>query len=101
MEDQLLPLVEAACLRTQPARLALYRPYPSKWVTITIACKRTRGATLVTETEPDGEHYFWTITADGDLVRLTRDRHSGFERRPLEMTERVADYLRLRQLWEH
>ena len=101
MEDQLLPLIQAACLRTRPVRLAIYRPYLSRWTTIIIACRTAGGATLVTETEPNGEHFFWTITADGALVRLTRDRQSGFERRPLEMTERVADYLRLRELWEH
>ena len=99
MEDQLLPLIQAVCVRTQRARLAIYRPYPATWVTIAIKCRTTRGATLVTETEPDGEHFFWTITADGALVRLTRDRDPSFERRPLEMTGRVADYWSLRELW--
>jgi hypothetical protein len=101
MEDQLLPLIQAAGVDARRVRLAIYRPYPSKWDTITIACRRTQGAMLATETEPDREHFFWTITADGALVRLTRDRHRDFERRPLDMSERVADYLRLRELWEH
>lgn len=99
MEDQLLPLIQAAGAGTR--RLAIYRPSPSKWDTITIACTRTRGATLATETEPDGEHLFWTITADGALVTLTRDRDRDFERRPLDLTARVADYVRLRELWAH
>ena len=98
MEDQLLPLIQAAGVHRRPVRLAIYRPLPSKWDTITIACRRTHGATLATETVPDGEHVFWTITADGALVRLTRDRDRDFERRPLEMSNRVADYLRLRGL---
>jgi hypothetical protein len=101
MEDQLLPLIEAAGVHARKLRLAIYRPYLSKWDTITVACRRTQGATLATETDPDGEHAFWTITADGVLVRLTRDRYPEFERRPLELGKRVADYLRLRGLWEH
>jgi hypothetical protein len=101
MEDQLLPLIEAAAAGTGGRRLAIYRPSVSKWDTITVACRKTQGATLATVTEPDGEHVFWTITPDGALVRLTRDRHHAFERRPLEMTGRVATYVRLRQLWEH
>ena len=101
MEDQLLPLIQAACLRTRRGRLAIYRPYVAKWVTITIACRRTSGATLVTATEPGGEHFFWTITGDGTLVRLTRDQDLDFERRPLDMTPREADYLRLRGAWAH
>ncbi|HVO35992.1 MAG TPA: hypothetical protein VMT21_10525 [Gemmatimonadales bacterium] len=101
MEDQLLPLIQAAGVNSRRLRLALYRPRPSRWDTITIACRRTQGATLVTETEPDGEHFFWTITADGALVRLTRDRTPGFERRPLDLTRRVMDYVRLRELWTH
>jgi hypothetical protein len=101
MEDQLLPLIQAACRRSQRARLTIYRPLTANWDTITIVCRRTRGATLVTETEPDGKHVFWTITADGALVRLTRDRDRAFERRPLEMSNRVADYVRLREVWEH
>ena len=101
MEDQLLPLIQAAGVNARRLRLAIYRPSPSKWDTITIACRRTQGATLATETEPDGEHFFWTVTADGALVRLTRDRDRDFERRPLEMSTRVSDYLRLRELWEH
>lgn len=101
MEDQLLPLIEAACAQSRRVRLAVYRPVLSKWDTITISCKRTQDATLATGTEPDGEHLFWTIAADGALVRLTRDRHPGFERRPLELSSRMADYVRLRQLWEH
>ncbi len=99
MEDQLLPLIEAACTHPSRVRLAVYRPVLSEWDSITIACRRTQGATLATETEPDGERFFWTIAADGALVRLTRDRHPGFERRPLELTSRVADYVRLRQIW--
>ena len=101
MEDQLLPLIQAPGADTRGVRLAVYRPYQSKWDTISVVCRRTQGATLATETAPDGEHFFWTITADGALVRLTRDRNPGFERRPLEMTQRVADYVRLRELWEH
>jgi len=101
MEDQLLPLIEAAGAGTRRLRLAVYRPYRSQWDTISVACRRTQGATLATVTEADGEHFFWTITADGALVRLTRDRNPGFERRPLDMTRRVADYVRLREVWEH
>lgn len=101
MEDQLLPLIEAAGVDARRRRLAIYRPHAAKWDTITVACRRTEGATLVTETEPDGERLYWTITADGALVRLTRDRDRDFERRPLDMTQRVADYVRLRALWEH
>lgn len=101
MEDQLLPLIRAPGADAREVRLAIYRPYQSKWDTISVACRRTRGATLATETAPDGEHFFWTITADGALVRLTRDRNPGFERRPLDLTQRVADYVRLRELWEH
>ncbi len=100
MEDQLLPLIRAASADTRRLRLAIYRPYQSKWDTITIVCRRKQGATLVTETAPDGEHFFWTVTADGALVRITRDRNRGFERRPLELSERMADYVRLKGLWE-
>jgi hypothetical protein len=100
MEDQLLPLIETACVGTGRRRLAIYRPSLSKWDTITIVCRRTQGATLATVTEPDGEHVLWTITPDGALVRLTRDRHPNVERRPLEMSRRMADYVSLRQLWE-
>jgi len=101
MEDQLLPLIEAAGVDARRRRLAIYRPHAARWDTITVACRRNQGATLVTETEPDGEHRFWTITADGALVRLTRERDLDFERRPLELSTRVADYVRLRALWRH
>jgi len=101
MEDQLLPLIQAPGADTRGVRLAVYRPYQAKWDTISVVCRRMQGATLVTETASDGEHFFWTITADGALVRLTRDRNPSFERRPLETTSREADYVRLRQLWEH
>jgi len=101
MEDQLLPLIRASDAEAHEVRMAVYRPYQSKWDTVSVVCRRTQGATLVTETAPDGEHFFWTITADGALVRLTRDRNPGFERRPLELTQRMAEYARLRQLWEH
>ena len=101
MEDQLLPLIEAAAADTHTVRLAIYRPYQAKWDTIDVACRRSQGVTLATETTPDGEHFFWTITADGALVRLTRDRNPGFERRPLELTRRAADYARLSKIWGH
>ena len=101
MEDQLLPLIQAPGVETRGVRLAVYRPHQSKWDTLSVACRRTQGATLATETAPDGEHFFWTITADGALVRLTRDRNPGFERRPLELTRRVTDYMRLRDLWDN
>lgn len=101
MEDQLLPLIQAACRHKQRARLAVYRPYSAKWVTIAIACRGIGGATLVTETKQDGEHFFWTISADGALVRLTRDRDPEFERRPLELSARFTDYVRTLHLWEH
>jgi hypothetical protein len=101
MEDQLLPLIQAQGANTRGVRVAVYRPYQSKWDTISVVSRRAPGATLVTETAPDGEHFFWTITADSALVRLTRDRNPGFERRPLATTSREADYLRLRQSWEH
>lgn len=99
MEDQLLPLIQA---EGDPRRLrvAVYRPYQAKWDTLRVVCRKTEAATLATVTASDGEHFFWTITADGALVRLTRDRDPGFERRPLEMTARVADYLRLREVWK-
>ena len=101
MEDQILPLIQAAGVEKGRLRLAIFRPRASRWDTITIACRRAQGATLATVTAPDGERFFWTITGDGALVRLTRDRDRDFERRPLDMSERVADYLRLRELWKH
>jgi hypothetical protein len=99
MDDQLLPLIAAAGSDTHGARLAIYRPYQSRWDTISVACRRSQQATLVTEAAPDGEHFFWTITTDGALVKLTRGRNPGFERRPLEMTRRAADYARLSKIW--
>ncbi len=101
MEDQLLPLIAAAGADTQRLRLAIYRPYKSRWDTVSVACWRAQGATLAVVTASDGERFFWTIAADGALVRITRDRNPGFERRPLDMTSRVADYVRLRELWGH
>jgi hypothetical protein len=101
MEDQLLPLIRGAGVHARHLRVAIYRPRQERWDTVSITCRRTQGATLATVTEPDGEHFFWTITADGALVWITRDRNRGFQRRPLELNNRVADYVRLRKLWEH
>jgi len=101
MEDQLLPLIRGAGVDARHLRVDIYRPRQERWDTVSIACRRAQGATLATVTEPDGEHFFWTITADGALVWITRDRNRGFERRPLEMTARVADYMSLREVWRH
>jgi hypothetical protein len=98
MEDQLLPLVTASTFSTTPQRVLAFRPYTQKWDTLSVTVARPEGATVVTVTAPDGEHFFWLVSPDGALIRITRDRHLDSERRPLEKTWRVRDYLRLRRL---
>jgi len=95
MEDQLLPLYENLVSRTS---VAIYRPFPSKWDTVEVVARRTDQAIVISEVERGGEEYRWVVTLDGALVRQVRSRYPKWERRPLELSSRWTDYLRLSAL---
>jgi hypothetical protein len=99
MEDQLVPVLEAVP-DDQETRLAIYRPVPSRWDTVTVSVTSALGAKVVTVMASSGERFRWVLSPAGLIVRITRDRHSESERRPLELTPPFADYLRWRALGE-
>jgi hypothetical protein len=97
MEDQVLPLYEGL---PASSTVALYRPYPAKWDTLSVKIKRLAEGTVIRVTHRDGEEFQWIVSPNGVLIRLTRSKYPNFERRPLEQTERMQDYRLLRGLAE-
>ena len=93
MDDQMLPLYESL---HETTRVAIYRPFPAKWDTVSVSVMRTSTALLVSEVDPDGEVFHWIVSPAGQLVRITRSKYPDFERRPLEQTSAMAVYVRLR-----
>jgi hypothetical protein len=98
MDDQLLPLMQDLARHPSPQRIAVFHPVANKWDTVSVALRRVQGAVVVDITNDPADIDHWIITVDGALVRITRDKYPDLERRPLELTARMADYLRLRFL---
>jgi hypothetical protein len=98
MEDQMLPLIEQLVARPGRRRVVAYRPFAQKWDTMVVTVTRKKHAILATIENGPGDTDHWVITLDGALVRVTRDKYPGLERRPLELTARMADYKRLRDV---
>ena len=97
MEDQLLPLIDVLADRAEPRTVLVYRPYPNRWDSLTVAVEAIPGGRRATLVESEGTRWTWVISDGGALVQILRSEHPGIERRPLETTARMADYLRLRQ----
>jgi hypothetical protein len=97
MEDQLLPLIDMVANRKEPQAVLVYRPYPNRWDSLTVAVEAIPGGRRATLVESEGERWTWVISDSGALVQILRSRHPDVERRPLETTARMADYVRLRQ----
>jgi len=82
LEDQLLPLFESLAQATD---VAIYRPYPAKWDTLTVVAQKLSGATLITIVQRSGdqEEWRWVLGPSGALLRIIRSRFPDFERTPL------------------
>lgn len=97
MEDQLLPLIDAIAGGTDAQTIAVYRPYPNSWDSLSVRVEDRAGGRRVTLVDKEGERWTWMISAAGALVQMTRSKHADFERKPLPTSARVADYMRLRE----
>jgi len=95
MDDQLVPLILGLPFGVS-REVTVFRPFPRKWDAMTVSVRRTNDAILADLANGPGDTDHWIITLDGALVRVTRDKYPNLERRPLEQTPRMADYLRLR-----
>ena len=95
MNDQLLPLIETLPLN-QPQQITVFRPFARKWDTTTVTVRRAPDVILADFANGPGDTDHWVITLDGALVQVTRDKYPNLERRPLERTSRISDYIRLR-----
>ena len=82
MEDQLLPLLVSLAEATT---VAIYRPFPGKWDTLTVVAQRRSEATLITITtrSGDGEEWRWVVGPNGAVLRIIRSNFPDFERTPL------------------
>jgi hypothetical protein len=97
MEDQLLPLIDQLADGKEPQTIAVYRPYPNHWDTLAVTVEARRGARVATLVDGDGERWTWVISEAGALVQMLRSKYPDVERRPLETTAPIADYVRLRE----
>ena len=95
MDDQLVPLILGLPSGVSQ-QITVFRPFPRKWDVMTVSVRRTNDAIFADLVNGPGDIDHWIITFDGALVRVTRDKYPNLERRPLEQTSRMADYLRLR-----
>ena len=96
MDDQLVPLIEGLA-SAESQQITVYRPFAGKWDTTTVTVRRTGDALFADFANGPGDTDHWVITLDGALVQVTRDKYPNLERRPLEKTRRIGDYLRLRK----
>ncbi|PYO41564.1 MAG: hypothetical protein DMD33_12700 [Gemmatimonadetes bacterium] len=95
MDDQLVPLILGLSSGVS-RQVTVFRPFPRKWGVMTVSVRRTNDAIFADLVNGPGDTDHWIITLDGALVRVTRDKYPNLERRPLEQTSRMADYVRLR-----
>jgi hypothetical protein len=95
MEDQLLPVLSVLPEDT-PTDVEVFRPFAGKWDTLQFRQNTRDGARIVAVQTPDGEVFYWVVTEDNALVRITRSLHADVERRPLETSPRYSDYKRYR-----
>ena len=98
MDDQLLPLIQELARQADAQRIAIFHPFANKWDTVTVTRRHAEQALVVDIANGPGDTDHWIITHDGVLVRITRDKYPNLERRPLELTARMSDYLKLRSL---
>ncbi len=96
MEDQLIPILNE--IPGNRDQVAVFRPFVGRWDTLTISVRRTPRMIAADLTDPAGEVFHWFLTTDGVLIRMTSDKFPELERRPLEGTVRIRDYVRLMDL---
>lgn len=94
IEDQLIPLLRD--VRTGTDTLVLYRPFPDKWDTLAVTVVRRGGGVLATLSD-SAESYWLVISSNGNILQITRSKFGDFERRPLELTSRAAEYAEFRR----
>ena len=96
MEDLLLPVLGA--LEHEATRtIAVYRPYAAKWDTLQVRSNHTGGRRLVEiQSAPDD---LWTLVLGDDdtIIQILRSKYPDFERRPIEESRRVAEYMAQRR----
>ena len=97
MDDQLAPLI-GSLTPNHTQQIACFRPFAKKWDTTTVTIRRTPDAVFADLANGPGDTDHWIITLDGAVVRVRRDKYPNLERRPLELTTRMADYRRLSNL---
>lgn len=101
MEDLAVPAASRLALASHDSTLVVYRPYAAHWDTMSVTKRQVVGdGSLLEFRNPDGKREWWLVGGDGALVQIRREGQD-FERRPLEMTTRMADYRRLKPLLPH
>jgi hypothetical protein len=100
MDDQLLPLIQELARHPGAQRIAIFHPFANKWDTVTVIPRSAKRALVVDIANGPGDIDHWIITHDGALVRVTRDKYPNLERRPLELTARMVDYLKFKSLMD-
>jgi hypothetical protein len=101
MEDLSLPAVAALPPPPGAQSIVMYRPYAAHWDTLTLTSRTTVGDGVLYDLRAsDGKHDWWLIGPDGAILQIRREGQD-FERRPLETTPLMPEYLRLVPLLPH
>lgn len=93
MEDQVLPLL-ATVQSAGATTITIYRPFAAKWDTLHVTQRPLAGGAQFELQARDGKREWWLVTQSGFLVQIRREGQD-FERRPLERTHLVREYVHL------
>lgn len=94
MEDLLVPTLSSLPPSASDTRVEVYRPYAAKWETLQVSRRPIGDGALYELREKDGKRDWWLVSPAGALVQIRREGQD-FERRPLEETRLMSEYLRL------
>ena len=84
MDQLLLPAFDELP-PTKPVRLAVFRPYGTKWDTLIVTGdERQKDWRIVRWTDAKGERWTLSLTRDGHMLWLRRSEHSDDEEHALE-----------------
>ena len=93
MEDQLLP-VFLSMHAGDSIRVAVFRPYASRWDTVAVKRVAATVAPRIILYQGATAPLQIDLSADGAILRIVRG--ADFERRPLELSRRAAQYAALK-----
>jgi hypothetical protein len=97
MDDLLIPTFEAL-VPDQRTTIHVYRPYAATWDTIAARLRvdGARGREVEVQEAPD-DVWTFVLAADGAILQILRTKYPDFERRPLEQSARISEYLKRRR----